>query len=237
MILTRSIDNATVEVNKPRRQIRAIIGSEIIDRHGTIVDPVGLEVENFKRTAAIVPWAHSKDATRGEMPIGNCVDIGLTTFKGRSVMLADTEFWDDPFSEKLFNAYAERKLNGWSISFLAKNESPPTREEMRSRPELSRCSTIYRSTELTHYSAVATPSNVDATTIEVLRSLGTVATTRSMDGTSSLSPSMQRALLAESQAAFNRGAEKMVRELIRDIELIRRIESRRRSNMPWWRRA
>jgi hypothetical protein len=208
MIHTRSVDAGTVEVLKGKRTIRAIIGSEAMDRHRTVVDPAGLEVENFRKGSKPVSWEHTKDATRGAMPIGNCTDIGLTTFKGKSVMVADTRFWEDSFSDTLFNAYADGRLNGWSIFFSAKSESPPTRGEIRARPELERCTTVYRSAELIDYSAVAIPSNTDANTIEVIRSM---THARSM-GTSR----GNRHYLDD--AAFRRRCEQLVRDFLSDIK-------------------
>ena len=57
------------------------------------------------------------------------------------------------------------------MNIVPTEQSPPTREEIRARPELADCELIYRKWDLAEYSAVAVPGNADALTMIVQRGL------------------------------------------------------------------
>jgi hypothetical protein len=86
-------------------------------------------------------------------------------------MLGKTTFAKDEFSSQLFEAYKDGTLRGWSIKAGVHAASPPTTEEIRSRPELQDCETIYRKWDLIEFSATPTPGNSDCLTMLVSRGL------------------------------------------------------------------
>jgi hypothetical protein len=220
------------EINRPRRQIRHFFGSESVDRHQSVIDPVGVELHRFKATGGAVPWEHGLDPARGKLPVASSLEAGLDRYKGRSVLVGLTEFPDiDEFADKVWKLYADRRLRGWSLRFCPDYAriGAPTREEIRARPELAPLATAYqdsdgkrgyivRKCDLVEYSATVDPSNTDSTTIEVLRSIGAIGSL----------PSRQRAIEARTEEAFYRSAEKMVRELVEEIRLMKLLFERKR---------
>jgi len=213
------------EVYRSKNKIRHIFSSESVDRHHSVIDPVGVDTEGFFRMGAPVPWEHGQDGSRGMLPVAFGVEAGLDKFKGRSVLVGLTEFPDiDEFSYKIWLLYADRRLRGWSVKFVPDYEkvSAPTREEVRARPELAKLADAYRDSDgkrgyvvrkcdLVHYSTTADPSNTDSTTIEVLRSIGAMGSL----------PGLRRSIDAQADQRFNRGREKLMKDLIADINMMR----------------
>ncbi len=186
MQLTRSVEASEVEVNKSRRTIRHIFGSEAIDTHLSVIDPNGMRCDQFLRSGGAVPWEHGLDPARGKLPVATSLEAGRDTFRGKKVMVGLSRFHDDDeFSDRLWKLYADKRLRGWSLRFIPdeKGYGPPTKDELRARPDLAQFADAWRNSEgkrgyivrssvLGEYSAVAHPSNPDSHTIEVLRSLG-----------------------------------------------------------------
>lgn len=163
----RSFEAKVDDVVEKERAVIARIGGRAVDRHRSIIDPSGIDISQYNKNR-IVLWEHGRDPHRGMLPVGRNKWIKVDGDK----LIAKTLFRNDAYSEDLFQAYASEDLKGWSINVLAHEASSPTREEMRSSPELeSGCDIIYRRTELVEYSAVAIPSHRDALTMIVARGI------------------------------------------------------------------
>jgi hypothetical protein len=174
------------EVDRGRRTIRHIVGTPAVDSHGTVINPDGMSLDRWAKSGGPVPWMHGLDPIRGMVPVATSLETVRGTFKGQSVIIGTTRFHDDDaFSEQLWKLYRDQRLRGWSLRFNPRpgGFGPPTKEEIRQRPELAsfadeyresggRRGYIVRSSELTEYSAVSHPSNSDTVTLEVLRSMG-----------------------------------------------------------------
>ena len=160
---------ADMDVLKGERAIVARVNTSAVDRLNTVIDPMGADVSHFNKTRSVL-WNHGLDPIRGTIPIGNG---WVKTRRAENDMLGKTSFGkDDQFScEELFDQYESGNIRGWSIKAGVKEASPPTKAEIRARPELEGCEVIYRKWDLIEYSATPTPGNSDCLTLLVARGL------------------------------------------------------------------
>lgn len=165
--ITRTFEGNIDSVLEGERAVVARINTSGIDRLKTIIDPLGCDVSHFNKTRSVL-WNHGLDPIRGTVPIGHGEARVRRTERD---MIGKTRFRSDDFSAQLFEAYKEGALRGWSIKAGVHEASPPTREELRSRPELEGCETIYRKWDLIEFSATPTPGNSDCLTMLVSRGL------------------------------------------------------------------
>ncbi len=158
--VTRAFEAQVEDVVEGERSVIAKISTDKVDRYRTSFIPDGADLKAY-RTNPVVLWEHGNDPARGTMPIGKNKWIDI---KGRS-LVAKTIFRNDPYSDMIFRAYQDGGLRGWSIRALNPEHSPPTKDEIRARPELELCDTVFRKWELGEYSATALPGNPDTLTI------------------------------------------------------------------------
>jgi hypothetical protein len=167
---TRDISAPVEEVEIRPRAIVCRVGSNELDRYLTVVQPSGIDYAAFNRSGGIVLWQHGKEA-RGSLPVGK------STVRYRPPpdddLVGRVVFRDDAFSRELFALYADSSLTGWSLRALPHPQhcGPPSYEEIRQRPDLQRCNTIYRSAEMVELSAVAIPGCRSAVTLMIERGL------------------------------------------------------------------
>jgi Caudovirus prohead serine protease len=148
------------------------ITTDAVDRFETVVLPQGIDRSEYEQDRVVL-WEHGLDKARGRVPIGR--NLWIKPTPDRRGLIAKTEFADDEFSRGLHDLYRDGFLRGWSIYGTPQGgkamTGPPTAAELKARPELSRCKTVYRSVLLREYSATPTPGNADCLTEEVGRSL------------------------------------------------------------------
>ncbi len=149
------------------RAVVARINSSGVDRLRTVIDPLGADVSHFNKTRSVL-WQHGMDPIRGTVPIGSG---WAKVRRSEGDMLGKTSFAKDDFSEQLFQGYKNEDIRGWSIKAGIHDASPPTKDEIRRRPELSECDLIYRKWDLIELSATPTPGNSDCLTLLVSRGL------------------------------------------------------------------
>ena len=157
---------ATIEdVSKTDRSIVAKINTGDVDRYRTVIEPNGIDLTAYRKNPCVL-WEHGKDPQRGSLPIGRNQWI-KSGGSGNGMLIAKTLFGKDEYSQSLFDMYEDGTLRGWSVNILPDNKrcSPPTKEEMRARPELSECTMMYRFGELAEYSGVAVPGNAETLSI------------------------------------------------------------------------
>ena len=165
MNITRDYAATIEDVSTQERMVTARINTSSVDRYRTVIDPMGIDLTAYKANPVVL-WEHGKDPTRGRLPIGR--NTWIKTIAGKtSEIRARTQFGKDDYSQYLFECYRDGGLRGWSVNVLpdAKRCSPPTKEEIRARPELEDCHTMYRGGELAEYSAVAVTGNKDTLTM------------------------------------------------------------------------
>lgn len=171
--LLRAYEASIEDVNKDTRSIVSKINTGDIDRYRTVISPEGIDLTAYRKNPCVL-WEHGKDPQRGSLPIGRNQWIKSSESKN-GMLVAKTLFGKDEYSQALFDMYVDGTLRGWSVNILPDNKrcSPPTKEEMRARPELSECNMMYRSGELAEYSGVAIPGNAETLSILAERGIWT----------------------------------------------------------------
>ncbi len=165
--LFRSYDAQIDSVLEGERAVVARVNTAAVDRLRTVIDPMGCDVSHFNKTRSVL-WNHGQDPIRGTVPIGQG---WVKVRRSEGDILGKTTFAKDDFSEQLFQGYKEGSIRGWSIKAGVHDASPPTKEEIRSRPDLADCEMVYRKWDLIEFSATPTPGNSDCLTMLVSRGL------------------------------------------------------------------
>ncbi len=176
--ITRAFICRLDDASEKRREIRARVNTSHQDRHGTVLLADGMDLTNYRRSPVVL-WAHGLDPQRGELPIGRAVDIRPVTGPDGPELVGTTRFFGldddgDEFAERLFRRYLRGDMNSWSIRLCPdmRHCGPPTRDELKRRPDWEGCICVFRRGDLAEYSAVGVASNAHATTIPGARSLG-----------------------------------------------------------------
>ena len=176
-MITRAYRGVVDSVDRRRRAITSRINTAAKDRFKTCIIPSGGDTRNYQRAGGAVLWEHGLDATRGSLPVGRNEKLWPAIGPEGLEFLAETSFYEkgkkgDDFTEQLYQMYADGDLRSFSIRILPTgNCSPPTRSEIRERPELADCEMMYRSWEMLEYSCVAVPGNADCLSTEDARSV------------------------------------------------------------------
>lgn len=165
--IIRAYRSRTDGIDVDARTVTCRIGSAALDRYRTVIDPQGIELRDYARNSVVL-WEHGRDPARGAMPIGKCVSIGCVIGPDGPELIAKARFFeDDEFSKRLWARYCNRDMSAWSVNVVPTEEhcSPPTRDEIRRRPELASCLMMYRRSVLAEFSAVAVGGNQEALTL------------------------------------------------------------------------
>ena len=154
--IIRAYEAAVDDVAAEQRTVTAIVNTGAVDRFRTVIDPAGIDLEAYRKNPVVL-WEHGKDPTRGRLPVGR----NLWIKRQGDRLIARTQFGRDEYSDALFSMYRDGLLRGWSIFAIpdAGKASPPTRAEIRSRPDLADCEMVYRASS----SASIRPSRSPAT--------------------------------------------------------------------------
>jgi hypothetical protein len=167
------------DVNPKDRTVVSKITTSALDHYRTVIDPKGIDLSAYNLNR-IVLWEHGMDPQRGSLPIGRNGWIRPAIGPNGPELIAQTRFYEpgsrkaDDFTERLFEMYRDGDLRGFSVRVVPTaggENSPPTKDEIRSRPELVDCYCMYRSTKLTEYSCCAVPGNCECLTTEMKRSV------------------------------------------------------------------
>ncbi len=171
--LVRAFEATVDDVRPNERAIIAKIHTGDIDRYRTVISTNGIDLTAYRQNPVVL-HEHGKDPARGTIPVGRnqWIKTDPGGFQGRGCMIAKTIFRDDEYSNTLYEAYASGDMRGWSIRGLPRAAGPPSREEMRSWPELAQgCQMVYRDTELLEYSTTCIPGNAACLSMLVSRGI------------------------------------------------------------------
>jgi len=169
------------DIDDSNYTITHVISTNQIDRYFTVLIPKGVQVENFLKNP-IVLYQHGRE---GAFPVGKCIELKIEDDR----IVATTQFNpNDEKAMKVFQAFKDGYLNGWSVGFI-----PLEREELNKEsakkynlniPEeiweiidrlkeegFSIIPEIYPRWELLEYSAVSVPANPGALTELMVRGL------------------------------------------------------------------
>ena len=161
--ITRSYDARIDDVSRDDMSLVAKINTSAIDRFQTVIDPKGGRFANYMRNRVVL-WEHGKDPRIGTDPIGRCLWMRHNGGERPTEIRAKTQFLKTDHGRSRWELYRDGVLNAFSVNILPDHQSsgPPTKEELRSRPELVNCHTIYRTWDLAEYSGTSIPGNADA---------------------------------------------------------------------------
>ncbi len=204
-MVTRAYEAQVDSVLEGERSVVARINTGCVDEYRTVIDPRGADLKDFNTNPPVL-WMHGKEA-RGSLPIGRG---WVKARSSENDLIGKCIFAKDDFSQQLFEMYRDGTLRGWSINMIPSEASPPTKEEMRARPELERCEMIYRKWKLKEFSAVAVPGNSECLTMLVSRGMWTPpANFRGMTESQGLGPGGAAVKPAEEEEERADGCEGM----------------------------
>jgi HK97 family phage prohead protease len=121
------------------------------DRFGDIVNPFGMDADNFRKNP-IVLFGHSHSAR------SNVIGKNVALFPDDFGVKAITKFADTPAGKDLYLLNREGYLNAWSIGFIPKK----TKTQSTTINNQPGTYNIIDEWELLEYSSVAVPANPDA---------------------------------------------------------------------------
>jgi len=119
--------------------------TEQVARDGMVLDADGLNTRAFEKNPVVL-WSHGTDPRRGDEPVGRAFNIR----EGGDGMLADVEFAEDDFAQrieqKVRNGFINAVSVGWRTEDIDRSGDAPT---------------VTRS-DMTEFSFVAVPADTDA---------------------------------------------------------------------------
>lgn len=99
------------EVNKDLYQIRFILSTPSVDRHGEIIDQKGWKLENYIKNPVVL-WAHDQSIPA----IGKMVDIGIVN--GNLEGTVQFAYKENADAAKIFDLVAGEYINAGSVGFM-----------------------------------------------------------------------------------------------------------------------
>lgn len=126
--------------------VLATISTPEVDRQGDIVEPLGMDLTNFKKNP-VVMFAHDYSS----LPIGRARKI----WADANGIYAEVEFAPFGVGEQAWGMARDGYLNAWSVGF-----APITSEKIKHRD--GRIGMRFTSAELLEFSAVPVPANAGA---------------------------------------------------------------------------
>jgi hypothetical protein len=149
------------------RIIQFILSTSTKDRHGTVLNQKGWDLENYKRNP-IVAYQHNLSGGMCSDPnpdfvIGKSVKIGTEGKGDEKMLIADAQFEPaevNPMAEKIFRKLLFGSLSRTSVGFLEKGHGQyGVNDEAEGRDNETY---YFEGQELLEYSIVNIPSNPDA---------------------------------------------------------------------------
>lgn len=157
-LIRKSATSPDAEVQPAQRTDTSFVTTRAIDRDNEIVDPAGIELEEYRRNP-IVLWGHDEDR-----PCGKCLWIKPDT-SGHGLVaktyypVRPAQYQGDWLPDFVFSMVQADVLRGRSIGFLPLEWRDPNDVELAEVPQLK--NVITRSL-LVEYSIVSIPSNPHA---------------------------------------------------------------------------
>jgi hypothetical protein len=165
--IIRAFEAQIDSVLEGERAVVARINTSTVDRYKTVIDPLGADISHFNKTRSVL-WEHGSDPIQRKVPIGQG---WVKIRRSEGDLIGKCKFDDDEFPRTLFEKYKSGSLNGWSIKAAVHDASPPTIDEIRSRPDLEDCEIIYRKWDLVEFSATHAAGNSDCISLLVSRGM------------------------------------------------------------------
>jgi hypothetical protein len=175
--IIRSYSAELDHVDESKRTIGCRLNTSAIDRYRSVISPEGGDWTEYLKNP-VVMHEHGLCPSRGTLAVGNCTMMRAYKGPRGPEIRAITRFHkDDPFAELLFQKYSRNEMRAWSIHAQPVHGTAgrPTRDELRSRPELKDCDVIYRAWSVLEYSTVGIGGLSEALTMTVDESRSVLA--------------------------------------------------------------
>jgi len=151
-----------------KRRIKFRASTPAIDRHGTIVKPMGIKTENFVKAGAPFLWGH--DSTGGflgtpniENVLGNVVDMAKTE-EAFDISVEFSRF--NPKADIAYKRVKAGELRAVSISFIPLKAHNEERLVTVDGEEQKIVVKVFDESDLLEVSLVPVPSNPEAVVLE-----------------------------------------------------------------------
>jgi hypothetical protein len=136
------------------RKVEFVASTAALDRHGTIIKPEGIRIENYLRNPIFL-WAHDGYGGCFQAPkIENVIGHAERVWKTPEAMRALMKFDEDPTSELAFSKVRSGSLRSLSIGVIPLAGKP---EKINGQPV-----EVITESELLEISLVPIPSNPEA---------------------------------------------------------------------------
>ena len=134
--------------------IKHIISSETQDRGGDIMRVAGMRIVG----KPVVLMLHGK-GPMGSEPVGRPLSVGPDTWKGRPVIMAETQFYPDETGRRLYDKAKNGYLPNWSIGYSVEEAKDILKDGRYNGREVTKWT-------LLEWSPVGVPMQPDAQTIK-----------------------------------------------------------------------
>ena len=141
------------DIDEEQRTVIATISTGIVDRDNEVLDPKGVELENFAKNP-VVPWSHDTWSP----PIGKAQWVK----KGRKRITAKVKFALTERAEEVWQLFKGGFLKAFSVGYMPKKGHRPEPDEIKANPDLAEARYIYDKWELLEFSPVTVPANPEA---------------------------------------------------------------------------
>lgn len=146
------------------------INSAALDRHGTVIEPGGVDLANYKNNP-VVKFEHGLDRSIGDRVIGRATNVQHKD----GALIAEVEFdSEDPVAADIERKVRQGFLNATSIGFRALEREW---REVESDTDDPFKQLVFTRTELLEFSVVSVPSNPEAL-VEARRHQDTISELR-----------------------------------------------------------
>lgn len=164
--IIRSFDAVVEDVNVQRRSITARFNTSSRDRYNTVIVPRGCRHKQWRAAGGPILWEHGRHEHKD--PIATADRIWNNGGPNPTELIVEPVFLDDEFSQSRFALYEKGVLRCWSVNALPVHGTfgPPTREELRHRPDWEGVDTVFRDWELIEISGTVLPGNAEALTCD-----------------------------------------------------------------------
>lgn len=165
--IIRAYDAKIDDVRAEDMSLVCRVNTADVDYYKTVLHPKGIRFDNYRTLGQPILWEHGKDLHRRFTdPIGNAVWIKHSGGTSPTEIIARPRFLKDDFSRQRWEWYRDEVIKGWSINILPDMDTvgPPTKEELKTRPDWEQAQTVFRSGTMVEFSGTVLPGNPRALT-------------------------------------------------------------------------
>lgn len=176
MVVVKAFSPAEINFTPGERSAVSYITSDVVDNEGDVVVAAGVDYHSVFETNPVVMSCHDYQ----KWPVGLCdwIKVVKATPQRRfNGLIAKTTFDDAPDALRLFTLVQKGIVRGQSISFRPPEDlkpgewGPPSKDELRARPEWETARRVIRRCVMLEYSFVPIPMNQESLVLAVSKGL------------------------------------------------------------------